>query len=57
MKRMLVKIEVRTNMKFNELSDDAKQRAKDELIEQICKNNIPPNLRFNNLGYVTQWSV
>jgi len=50
-------LRINTNMRFDELTDKAKQRAKDLLIEQICQGNIPPNVRFNNLGYVTQWSV
>jgi len=44
-------------LKFEELSNDAKEKAKDNLIGHICQNEIPFNLRFDEEGYVSQFGV
>lgn len=43
--------------KFEELSNEAKEHAKNRLVEMICTNRIPTNLRFNTDGDITSWEV
>ena len=40
--------------KFEELSEEAKEKAKDELIHMICANEIPVTLLFDESGHVIE---